>query len=341
MSQNAAKPSLSDRLLGDNTVLRLLVIAIAIFVVFSLLLPGKFFSVLNLQSMAVQFPEFGILAIAIMITMISGGIDLSVVGTANLSSIMAALVLTRLGEGAGMSLMIVLPLAVLVAFVVGSLCGIFNGFLVARVGIVPILATLGTMSLYTGLSYVITGGPAIPTLQLAWIGNGSVLGVPIVVIIFLVIAGIFALTLNRTTYGFNVYMYGTNATAARFSGINSTRVLIRTYWLAGVLAAVAGLVFVARVNSAKADYGESFVLLSVLICILGGVSSTGGFGSVGGLVLAVLCLQFLSTGLNMFLLEVFGSSGSTFFRQFAWGALLLAVMVMNYYVDQRRQKRVV
>ena len=142
---------------------------------------------------------------------------------------------------------LVLPLAVVVSLVVGSLCGLFNGFLVARVGIVPILATLGTMSLYTGLSYVITGGPAITTTQLAWIGNGSVLGVPIIVIIFLVIAGIFAVILNRTPYGFNVYMYGTNATAARFSGISSTRVLMRTYWLAGMLAAVAGLVFVARV----------------------------------------------------------------------------------------------
>jgi simple sugar transport system permease protein len=155
-----------------------------------------------------------------------------------------------------------------------------------------------------------------------------------------VIAGIFALILNRTSYGFNAYMYGTNATAARFSGISNTRVLMRTYWLTGVLAAVAGLVFVARVNSAKADYGESFVLLSVLICVLGGVSVNGGFGGVGGLVLAVLSLQFLSTGLNMYLLEVFGSSGSTFFRQFAWGALLLLVMVMNYYVEQRRQKTV-
>ena len=339
MSSNTAKPSLSDRLLGDNTVLRLLVIAIAIFVAFSILLPGKFFSIANMQSMAVQFPEFGILAIAIMLTMISGGIDLSVVGTANLSSIFAALVLTRLGEGAGLSPMLVLPLAVFMSLFVGSLCGIFNGFLVARVGIVPILATLGTMSLYTGLSYVITGGPAITTTQLAWLGNGSVLGVPIVVIIFLAIAGVFAIILNRTSYGFNLYMYGTNATAARFSGISSTRVLFRTYWLAGMLAAVAGLVFVARVNSAKADYGESFVLLSVLISILGGVSYAGGFGTVGGLVLAVLCLQFLSTGLNMLTLQLSGSSGGTFFRQFAWGALLLLVMVMNYYVDQRRQKK--
>jgi simple sugar transport system permease protein len=134
-------------------------------------------------------------------------------------------------------------------------------------------------------------------------------------------------------------MYGTNERAARFSGININRLLIRTYWLAGVTAAIAGIVFLARTNSAKGDYGESFVLLTVLISILGGVSYNGGFGTIAGVVLAVLCLQFLSTGLNMLMLEMSGSSGSQFFRQFAWGALLLLVMVVNYYSEQRRLKR--
>ena len=113
----------------NSPVLRLLVIAIAIFVIFAILLPGKFLSVANLQSMAVQFPEFGILAIAIMVTMISGGIDLSVVGAANLSSIAAALVLARLtGDGgAGMAMGVAIPLAMGAALIVGSLCGLFNG----------------------------------------------------------------------------------------------------------------------------------------------------------------------------------------------------------------------
>jgi simple sugar transport system permease protein len=276
-----------------------------------------------------------------MLTMITGGIDLSVVGAANLSSIMAALVLTRLaGEGgAGLSPVVALPLAMLAALITGSLCGLVNGFLVANVGITPILATLGTMSLYTGFSYVVTGGPAITTTQLAFIGNGTLLGVPIPMIVFVLLALLFALVLNRTTYGFNVYMLGSNPVAARFSGINSIGVLVRTYWLAGLLAGIAGIVFLARANSAKADYGESFVLLSVLISILGGVSYTGGFGTVSGLVLAVLCLQFLSTGLNMLMLDLSGSSAAIFFRQFAWGALLILVMVINTVSANRQARR--
>lgn len=328
------------RALRDNPVLRLLIIAMIIFAAFSLVLGDKFLSIRNVQSMAVQLPEYGILAIAIMITMLTGGIDLSVVGAANLSAIAAALVLTGLGgaDGAGMAPALLLPLAFLVALITGSACGLVNGFLVARLGITPILATLGTMSVYTGLGYVITGGPAITTTQLAFIGNESILGVPIPAIIFILLAIIFAVILNRTAFGFNVYMLGTNATAARFSGINSLSVLVRTYWLSGVLAGVAGIVFLARANSAKPDYGESFVLLSVLIAILGGVSYTGGFGTISGLVLAVLSLQFLSTGLNMLMLQLSGSSAAIFFRQFAWGALLLIVMVVNYYMEQRRQR---
>jgi simple sugar transport system permease protein len=341
LPKRAGLPAAWRRGLAANThILRLLVIAILIFVAFSFLLPGKFLTVRNLQSMAVQFPEFGILAFAILITMLTGGIDLSIVGTANLAALLAALTLTNLiGEGSnGPVAGLVMAAAMVVALLTGSACGLLNGFLVTRIGITPILATLGTMSLYTGLTYVITGGPAVTTTQLAWLGNGSVLGVPIPVIIFVVLALILSLILNRTSFGFNIYMVGANPTAARFSAINLNRVLLRTYWLAGMLSGIAGIVFLARANSAKPDYGASFVLLSVLIAILGGVSYTGGVGTVSGLVLAVLCLQFLSTGLNMLLLELSGSSASIFFRQFAWGGLLLLVMVLNYYSERRRQR---
>ena len=331
---------MSLRLPFDFYTLRLFIITLAIFIAFSVLLPGKFLTVLNMKSMAVQLPEFGILAFAIMITMLTGGIDLSIVGTANLSAIVAAMILTGLtgadGTG-GVPLAAAIPLSMLGALLVGSICGLFNGFLVSRIGITPILATLGTGAIYTGLSFVLTGGPAITTTQLAFIGNGSLLGVPIPIIIFFVVVIISVVILNRTVFGFNVYMLGTNPKAALFSGINSDRVLLGTYWLAGVIAGLAGIIFLARTNSAKPDFGSSFILLTVLIAILGGVSYTGGFGTVVGLVLAVLSIQFLSTGLNMLMLELFPSSAAIFFRQFAWGGLLLGVMVLNYYTEKRKR----
>lgn len=343
MDQTASRKSKAIRLPLDFYTLRLFIIALVIFIAFSLLLPGKFFTVRNMQSMAVQLPEFGILAFAIMITMLTGGIDLSIVGAANLSAIVAAVILTRLtgdvGAAPGVPLAVVMPLSMLGALLVGSICGLLNGFLVSRIGITPILATLGSGAIYTGLSFVITGGPAITTTQLAFIGNGSVLGVPIPIIIFIFVAIAFVIILNRTVFGFNVYMLGTNPTAALFSGVNSNSVLLRTYWLAGLIAGIAGIIFLARTNSAKPDFGASFILLTVLIAILGGVSYTGGFGTVSGLVLAVLSIQFLSTGLNMLMLEWFPSSAAIFFRQFAWGGLLLAVMVLNYYTEKRRSRQ--
>jgi simple sugar transport system permease protein len=341
MESKRASRSWTRHLPFDSQTVRLLIICLVLFAAFSILLPGEFFTIRNMQSMAVQFPEYGILAFGIMLAMLTGGIDLSVVGAANLAAIVSALVLTRLSGdgGAGMSLALTIPLAMFAALAVGSVCGLFNGFLISKVGITPILATLGTGSLYTGLSFVITGGPAITTTQLAFIGNGTILGLPIPVIVFLAMAAVLSVMLNRTTLGFNIYMLGTNPTAARFSGINSYRVLLRTYWLAGIAAGIAGIVFLSRTNSAKPDYGSSFILLSVLIAILGGISSTGGFGSVSGMVLAVLTIQFLSTGLNLLMLQLFPSSAAIFFRQFAWGGLLLLVMVLNYYVEQRRNRR--
>lgn len=330
------KRSLLSRLPLDSHTLRLLFIAAGFFTLFSVLLPGKFFTIRNMQSMAVQFPEFGILAFAIMIIMLTGGIDLSIVGTANLSAIAAALVL---GQLTGLPLAVSVPLAIVVALLVGSMCGLLNGFLVSKVGITPILATLGTGSLYTGLSFVATGGPAITTTQLAFIGNGSLLGMPIPVLIFIGLTIVMSIILRRTSLGFNIYMLGTNSQAALFSGINSARVLIRTYWFAGMIAAIAGIIFLARTNSAKPDYGSSFILLTVLIAILGGINYTGGFGTVSGLVLSVLSIQFMSTGLNMLMLQLSGSSAAIFFRQFAWGAVLLLVMVINYYSDKRRDKQ--
>jgi simple sugar transport system permease protein len=343
MDQTVSRKSTSISLPFDFYTLRLFIIALVIFIAFSLLLPGKFFTVRNMQSMAVQLPEFGILAFAILITMLTGGIDLSIVGAANLSAIVAAVILTGLtgdeGAAPGVPLAIVMPLSMLGALLVGSICGLFNGFLVSRMGITPILATLGTGAIYTGLSFVITGGPAITTTQLAFIGNSLILGLPIPIIVFIFVIIAFAILLNRTVFGFNVTMLGTNPTAALFSGINSDSVLLRTYWLAGLIAGIAGVIFLARTNSAKPDFGASFILLTVLIAILGGVRYTGGFGTVSGLVLAVLSIQFLSTGLNMLMLQWFPSSAAIFFRQFAWGGLLLVAMVLNYYAEKRRSRQ--
>ncbi|WP_324716560.1 ABC transporter permease [Carboxydochorda subterranea] len=315
--------------------MRLLAITVVVFVTMSLVRPDRFFTPDNFSSMAFQFPEFGLLAIAMMITMLTGGIDLSIVGIANLSGILAALTLTRLmpPDAAGIQVVLYSLLAVAISLVTGIACGLFNGFLIGYVGIVPILATLGTMQLYTGIAIVITQGAAVygfPDI-ITFLGNGSLWIFPVPFLIFGAFALAFSLLLNKTSYGFKLYLMGTNPTAARFSGIDNTLMLLKTYMLSGLMAAVAGFVVLARTNSAKADYGSSYTLQAILIAVLGGVNPSGGFGTVLGLVLAILTLQFLSSGFNMLRF-------SNFFKEFIWGAVLLVVMVVNYVSNTRSNR---
>jgi simple sugar transport system permease protein len=327
--------SLGQRLRLDGTMLRLFLIVIALFAAFSLLRPDAFPTARNLQSMAFQASEIGILAVAVAITMLTGGIDLSINSTANLTAILAGLILTNLGATPE-SAPIAIILAVGAALIIGPLCGAFNGWLIAYVGLPPILATLGTLTLYQGIGTVITKGAAVFGIpQFQFIGNGDILGIPFPFLIFLAIAAVVGVVLSGSKYGFEVYMLGTNPVASRFSGINNRRVLMQTYIVSGLLSALAGLVILGRTNAARVDFGESYILLSIMICVLGGINPSGGRGRIFGVVLALIALQFLSTGMNMALVT---SSGANFFKEAAWGATLLILLLVEYFAARGRRR---
>ena len=305
---------------------RLLIIAVFVFGLMSVLSPDRFLTAQNLTSMAFQFPEFAILALAITISMMTGGIDLSVVGVANLSAVIAALILTQVADpamGAGQA-NLWLAVAIAVSLCIGALAGLANGCLVAFFGLPPILATLGSGLVFTGFAVAMTGGSAVmgfPT-NVAVIGNAQVLGIPVPLIIFILLAIALHIVLTRTAFGLRVTMFGANPLAALYAAVDINRMILKVYVTAGVFASIAGLIVMSRANSAKADYGSSYLLLAVLIAVLGGVNPYGGYGRVVGVVLAVLSMQFLSSGLNMM-------GVSNFARELIWGALLLLVMVIN------------
>lgn len=305
---------------------RLAVIAVVVFVAMSLLSPERFLTAQNITSMAFQFPEFAILALAMTVTMLTGGIDLSVVGIANLSAVIAATILTQFaGVGAtGGDAILWMGVAMGAALGIGAVAGLFNGVAISVFGLPPILATLGSGLIFTGFAVALTGGSAVMGFPAAaaWLGNGLILEIPVPLVLFAVLAGGLAFVLRRTGFGMKIQMFGANPLAARFAAINVTGLLIRVYVLSGMLAAVSGMVVMSRANSAKADYGSSYLLLAVLIAVLGGVNPYGGYGRVIGVVLAVLSMQFLSSGLNM--LQV-----SNFARELIWGGLLIFVMIVN------------
>lgn len=321
---------------ADSHLVLLAGIVLVIFVGMSLARPTMFPTVDNISSMAFQVSEIGILTLGMMLAILIGGIDLSVNATANLSAIAAGMLMAYLmpgGEVAGGQFAYIV-LAIGLALGVGALCGLFNGLLIAYIEVPAILATLTTMTIYTGLAFGITKGSSISGFPPAvlYLGNGAPLGIPMPVIILAVCVLVVWFLLNRTTYGFKVYMLGSNPTAALFSGVNNRRIILLTHVITGMLSATAGFVALARTNSANPEYGVSYVLMTILIAVLGGVSVYGGHGTVWGVVLALAALQLLSTGFNMLLVR---HGGSNFFRDFAWGALLLLVMTITYLLSTR------
>jgi len=335
MKNNSLRDSFSMLMNRDSNLVRLIIIASLVFIAMSLLNPGKFLSVLNIESMASQFPELGILSMGMMIAMLTGGIDLSVVGIANLTGIFVALILTRLMPQAadGSTISMYIALSLIVALCTGALAGLLNGFLIARIGIPPILATLGTWQVFSGIAIVITKGYAVTGFPDAflYLGNGSLWIFPLPFVIFVACFVVISTILGKTAFGINLFMMGTNMKASVFSGIRTRAMLFRSYMMSGILASITGVVMIAHTNSAKADYGESYVLQAVLVAVLGGVNPAGGFGTVRGITIAVLSLQFLSSGFNMLRF-------SNFAKEFAWGLFLLAIMALNYVQNRRMQK---
>ncbi len=312
----------------DPYISRLIVLLLVLLLMFLIVKPGNFLDGATWDSMAVQFPEFGLLALGVMVTMLTGGIDLSVVGIANMTSVLAAVIMLSLvpAEADGGTVFFGIAMAVLAALVLGVLAGALNGFLVAKVRIPAILVTLGTLELFIGVAIVITAGRPISGLPIAYsnLVAGDLVGViPVQLVVFLLAVAILAFVIRKTTFGSKVYMLGSNATNAKFSGLNSKWILIRTYMLSGLFASMAGLVMLANYNSAKADYGLTYTLLTVLIVVLGGVNPNGGRGKLLGVVLAIVTLQILSSGLNLF------PQISNFYRDLIWGGVLLFVIASS------------
>jgi simple sugar transport system permease protein len=317
--------------LKDNHIRFLLVANIAIFIVAAIVTQGLFLGSYNFQSMAKQLPELGLLAMGIMLAMISGngGIDLSVVSIANVSAISAGVITKSflaldgtIPPSSGLAFMI---LFVGIALCVGTVCGFINGLLISRVGFPPILATLGTQLVFTGLAVVLSGGPAVslgyvePFVQ---IGNGKIFGIPFSFIIFTLAALIITWVLTRTAFGLRLYLMGSNAKAAHYTGIDNQKILLLTYVSSGVLAALAGIIIASSASSAKWDYGNSYLLIAILIAVMGGINPDGGYGKMTGLVLAAVALQMLSSSLNLI-------GASNFLKDFMWGFLLLLSIIFT------------
>ena len=314
------------RQVGSGTIATLALLLLALWGVFAIAIGDRFFSVNTLQSMAFQMPELGILSLAMMLALLSGGLNLSIIATANLAGLTIAFVLTRYIPGSeGMAWVGLQVLAIGSGFGVAALVGLVNGFVIAYLGVSPILATLGTMTLCKGLAIGLTHGNVISGFPdpIVFIGNGTVFGVPFALIVLALCALPVAIMLNATPFGAKVYMIGSNEKATRYSGVDTRAILLKLYVLSSLLAGVAAVVMLARFNSANAAYGESYLLVTILAAVLGGVDPFGGFGKVGGLILALIILQVISSAFNLLNL-------SQFLTLAIWGGILIAVAAVPH-----------
>ncbi len=321
----APRPSLLGWLGRDPTVTMLgaLIVLAALF--FGALAPARFLSVDTPRAMAFQMPELGILALAMMIPLMSGGLNLAIISTANLSALVMAAILTKMiGPTSPLPAVVgVIALALAAGLATSLVIGLITGMIVAFLGVHPILVTLGTMTAVKGMAVYATNGGVIGGFPPAilFLGNGTLLGIPVSMIFFLLCAVLVAVLMSHAPFGVAVRLIGSNEKATRYSGVATDWMLVGVYVASSLLCWVAAVVMMARFNSARAGYAESYLLITILAAVLGGVDPNGGFGKVLGLVLSLVLLQIISTGFNLL-------GFSPHLTQAIWGAtMVLAIAV--------------
>ncbi|WP_322891895.1 MULTISPECIES: ABC transporter permease [unclassified Yoonia] len=299
----------------------LVAVAIAIFITNSFTSPF-FLNAWNLSDATFNFTEKAMIALAMALLIISGEIDLSVASIIALASTAMGLAMQA---GAGV------PVLVLVGIGTGVLCGAFNGFLVAGLGLPSIVVTIGTMSLFRGIAFIVLGDKAFNGYPpgFAYFGQGYVWWVfSFELVLFTVLAVIYWALLHRTAFGRAVYAIGNNATAAQFSGIRVARVKFILFLLTGLMSGIAAVCLTSRLGSTRPSIATGFELEVVTMVVLGGVSILGGSGSILGVVLAALIMGMVTFGFG--LLNVPGIVMSIFL-----GVLLISVIALPRLFGKR------
>ncbi len=303
----------------------LVVIAVAIFAVNSFASP-YFLDPWSLSDLTFNFTEKGLIALAMALLIISGEIDLSVAAIVALASTLMGMALPA---GAGT------PVLVLIGIVVGLGCGAFNGLLVTRLGLPSIVVTIGTMSLFRGIAFIILGDQAYKGYpeSFAFFGQGYVWWVfSFELALFLAAALIYWFVLHRTSFGRRIFAIGNNPVAAQFSGVRVGRIKFILFCLTGLMSGIASVLITSRLGSTRPSIAQGYELEAITMVVLGGVSILGGAGSILGVVLAAFIMGLVTFGLG--LLNVPGIVMSIFI-----GLLLIIVIALPIVWRRLREGR--
>lgn len=306
---------------GDKLVL--LGAIIAVFILFTAL-NKNFLSFQNIVNILVAASLVGMVAIGHTYLIIAGQNDLSPGSLAAFSGTMAALLV---------SLGVPFLAAVLITIAFAVLIGLFNAFMVNKIHLEAFIATLVTQSIIRGAAYIICDGKPVAISDKAFLALGKLrfLNIPLSVWIMLVCILIFGVILSKTKFGRSVYAIGGNQDAARLAGLNPQRIITISYVMMGILCAIGGIIFAARMNSGQPAANVNLEFDAITAVILGGVSFVGGVGDMFGTFLGIILIQSFNTGLIM--VEV-----PTFWHYVARGGLLLFALTSDYVRKQKRER---
>ncbi len=311
------KSALNLLKLNNVTLIIVLIVVVAIFSV----LNHNYFSRSNAMNILYASSVVGLLAIGQTYLIIGGYIDLSCASIASLSGVLAAICI---GKG------IPWLSALLITLILGAAIGIFNSILTNIFSLQPFIATLATASMCEGFGYIICGGRSVPISNQSFIAIGAtkIFGIPLPVIYLVILFIIFGFILEKTVFGRSVYIIGGNPTAGYLSGINPKKVSTILYVISGIVSAFAGTTLAARMHTGAASAVLGSEFNAITAAVLGGVSFTGGSGSIGGCFIGLIIIQSFSNGLTMI-------NVSSFWQKVAQGMLLIGALLLD---DFRRKK---
>jgi len=301
----------------ETRELTLLVLIVAIIVGMSLASP-VFLSLANFRAIAIGMAPTVIIAVGMTVLLVSGGFDLSVGSVLALASTVTALLLL---SGAS------IPLAILGALALGAVIGLANGIVVTRIGVNPLVATLGSMSIARGIALVLTEGFSLINLPpaFAWAGRAEILGVPFLLWTALALVVVFDLAMRHGSFFRQLYYIGSNEKAARLSGLAVDRVRTLAYMLSGLLAALAGVLLASRLMSGTPTAGNALELQVLAAAVIGGASLRGGEGTVLGAFLGVVFVALINNAMTMLAVSIY-------WQMIVTGAVLVVAVALDMLV---------
>ncbi|MFO1039313.1 MAG: ABC transporter permease [Geminicoccaceae bacterium] len=302
--------------------LSLLLALLILVAIFGSLRPDVFFLPRNLVNIGLAITILGILAMAQTMVIVSGGLDISVGSIVGLATMVVAITMQATGSAG---------LGITAALTAAALAGLVNGLVITYGHVNAVITTLGTMAAFRGLAFLISGGNSVSIVNETFrvLGNGTLLGMPVPILLLLAVLVVFAVLLNTTVVGRNIYAIGGNPTVARLAGIPIRRYQIAIYVISGLAAGLAGLLLASRTMSGQPASGsQGLELEAITAAILGGCALQGGKGTVVGALLGVLIIGVLNNGMIL-------TSVPTFYQLIAKGALL----ILAVYIQERQLRR--